>query len=182
MSQRISKARERAIVTSARLFRERGFDSVTVEDILIEANIARSSFYRFFNDKEDLLQHILNPVFDAMADQLEDIDLQHAESIMNAIADSYIAAWHHSGDALLLTASLGESIFPLVKKTHNRYAMGIYQAMDALSEVKLLRNDDAKLSALLLAQTGVKILQLCSTHAQFENVYRSTLRGMILKW
>ena len=54
--------------------------------------------------------------------------------------------------------------------------------MTKVNDARLLRNDDAPLAALMIAQTSVRILQVSQKHPEFENVFRNTLRGMTLKW
>jgi AcrR family transcriptional regulator len=44
-----------------RLFLERGIDSVSIDDITREANVAKGSFYRYFRDKEDLVRAAFEP-------------------------------------------------------------------------------------------------------------------------
>ncbi len=49
-----------AITAAAiKLFRERGFDRVSVNDICQEAGIARSSFYRAFSNKKEIIRYVL---------------------------------------------------------------------------------------------------------------------------
>jgi AcrR family transcriptional regulator len=52
---RRAKARQRILETAERLFSERGFDGVTVDDIAEEADIARRSFYHHFESKHEVM-------------------------------------------------------------------------------------------------------------------------------
>lgn len=49
-------------VAAVRLFRERGLDGVTVDDITREAGVAKGSFYRYFRDKPQLVEAVFAPV------------------------------------------------------------------------------------------------------------------------
>jgi len=180
--KRVADTKHRVCEVAARLFNSKNIDAVSVEAIVMEAGIARSTFYRFFDDKEDLLKKIIVPVFEQARQHLEALDPDSPEEIVNGIADSYLAVWRDQPDALVLTSGIGVKLFELVQTEHNEYADTIVRLMHTLNNARLLRNDEPRLSAVLLAQTAVRILQACTTHPQFENIYRNTLRGLLLKW
>ena len=59
MSEFNSKLAETITAAAIKLFRENGFDEVAVNDICQEAGIARSSFYRVFSNKKEIIRYVL---------------------------------------------------------------------------------------------------------------------------
>ena len=53
------------------LFTERGYDETTVEDICGVAGISRTSFFRYFRSKEDVLLHDFADLGDLLLESLE---------------------------------------------------------------------------------------------------------------
>jgi AcrR family transcriptional regulator len=48
----------------------RGYDTLTVRDIIEHANVGRSTFYEHFENKDDILRRSLRPVFGVLADAI----------------------------------------------------------------------------------------------------------------
>jgi AcrR family transcriptional regulator len=63
--------RTRALLHEAllRLIAQKGYESITVEDICAEANIGRSTFYAHYTGKEDLMRTGLRNLRHALADR-----------------------------------------------------------------------------------------------------------------
>jgi AcrR family transcriptional regulator len=182
ISRRIADTKARVCAVAAQKFNEESYAAVSVDQIVALAGIARSSFYRFFRDKDDLLRQIIDPVFDLAVQELDGIAVDQPESIVNGIADSYLQVWSRQRDGLILSMKIGATLFPLVQPSHDRYVAAILALMEQLHGARMLRHDDPRMAARLLALTTVSILQVCERHPQFQNVFRSTLRGLLLKW
>ena len=180
--RRVADSKRCVCQVAARQFNSSGYHAASIESIATEAGIARSTFYRFFRDKEDLLKQVVNPVFSQAREQLEALDLDKPEEIINGIANSHLEIWREQRDALIFSADIGLTLFPLVQPAHDAYANIICKLMRCVHEARMLRNDDPDLAAMMIARTTVRILQICEQHESFENVFHNTLRGMLLKW
>ncbi|MGE5135587.1 MAG: TetR/AcrR family transcriptional regulator [Gemmatimonadota bacterium] len=53
--QQREKTRDAVVATALRLFTERGYVAVRVEDIAAEAGISRATFYKYFSEREQIL-------------------------------------------------------------------------------------------------------------------------------
>jgi protoporphyrinogen oxidase/AcrR family transcriptional regulator len=52
------KKRDTVLETALQMFVERGFEQVSVDDIIARANISKGTFYHYFKSKEDILEEV----------------------------------------------------------------------------------------------------------------------------
>ena len=74
--RRVQKTRKLLQEALINLVAEKGYDSVTIQEILDDANVGRSTFYAHFQDKEQLLHSIL--------ERLDELFEQHKEQLLDA--------------------------------------------------------------------------------------------------
>jgi AcrR family transcriptional regulator len=70
-STRPQPARERLLATASRLFHERGFLAVGVDEIVAESGVAKMTLYRHFPSKDDLVVAYLKRADDEFCDWFE---------------------------------------------------------------------------------------------------------------
>ncbi|NHX22198.1 TetR/AcrR family transcriptional regulator, partial [Escherichia coli] len=56
---RVQKTHQALITSFSDLLQTKSFEQITVQDLCANANVRRSTFYRHFNDKYDLLNHVV---------------------------------------------------------------------------------------------------------------------------
>jgi len=78
------------LAAAGRLFRERGFESVTVAEIMKSAGLTHGGFYGYFNSKDDLIAQ-------ALADVLKNSELP---TELMALADRYLSPTHRDHFAI----------------------------------------------------------------------------------
>jgi AcrR family transcriptional regulator len=98
-----NRARARAEIADAalRLFLDRGFEGVTVDEIVSAAGVSRRTFFRYFDTKEDAL---LSDYPELNAQLSEALDSSEADNAMDAIRTGLhgMADWYiQRSDAVL---------------------------------------------------------------------------------
>ena len=76
VDRRVQKTRKLLQDALIELVAEKGYESVTIQEILDRANVGRSTFYVHFQDKDQLLHSIL--------DRLDELFKQHRKQLVDA--------------------------------------------------------------------------------------------------
>jgi AcrR family transcriptional regulator len=92
------EARQRILEAARRLLRERPFGSLNVRDLMNEAGLARTIFYRHFDALADLAPELLPDSGDPLADQVARLD--DVDAAVRAIVDGQIALYAEHGPLL----------------------------------------------------------------------------------
>lgn len=172
---------QRILAVSARLFLERGFEHVSVEEIATQAEVARSSFYRFFASREDVLAAIIRPIFERGIALMDEIAQRAPEQVMDGLLDVYVQLWNAGSDALRLSTRIGGRYFDPFRESHGTFRERLTRLVERVRPTGRLLNDHAEYSARLIARSAVPVLETYGADPRFEELFRRTMRGMLLK-
>ena len=172
--------RSRILTESATLFVAHGYENVSVEQIILAAGIARSSFYRFFANRDEVLAGIIRPVFAHGLAQLGTITASDARGVLHGIFDAYLALWAASPDALRLSIRTGGIYFELFRDLHTPFRERITALLRLVEPTGQLLNRSADYTARLLARTAVPVMEVYQRDPRFAVLFRSTMSGLLL--
>lgn len=181
VARRRDRMRRELLDVAARRFVEKGAENVAVEEIIEEAGIARSTFYSFFANKEQLIEDIARPFFELGIAKLQGLNECKTDELMEGILTIYLTLWRRDANALLLSQYMGGKYFPLVRDLHNRFVDQLSKLFERLEEADLLRNDSAGYTARLMSRTVVSTLRIYSDDPEFESLFKNTMHGQLLK-
>jgi AcrR family transcriptional regulator len=142
------------------LFLDRGIEAVTIDEVAREAGMAKGNFYRYFRDKADLVDAVIEPVAQATREAIQQCvrSLRRANGRADAVeayralGDSLVGALTLYPDALCLY--LQERRAPPTEARHavSNLANDLDEGVVLLSEIAvdrdLLTVSDPRLSAL----------------------------------
>ena len=177
---RQDRTRRLLLQKSAQLFIERGFENVSVEDILAATGIARSSFYRFFSNRESLLAELVRPVFRRGVAELKAITDESPRQIMVGIFEAYLVLWELNANALRVATRVGGVYFSLFEEDHAEFRSELVQLVRRVEPAGILLNGDADYSGRLIARVAVPILEVFSASADIRKLFIAAMAGLLL--
>lgn len=174
------KIRQTLVEESALLFGARGIDDVSVDEIIDQAGIDKSTFYTFFPSKNDLVAGILAPVFAGGSAALDSLDRADGEEIVEAIADIYLDLWTEYHAAFLMVSQIDAKYFGLVQSEHEMFASSLQKALSRISSPDDLRTKSPELARKIMAQCAIPLLKTYDGVPGFHDLFRSTIAALLL--
>jgi TetR/AcrR family transcriptional regulator, ethionamide resistance regulator len=101
-SNRVSSADARARILAAarRLLLERPFAELTVEQVMAEADLARTVFYRHYADLPQLAPELLPDADDPLIGQIERVERERPEAVVEAMVAALVDVYAKHGPLL----------------------------------------------------------------------------------
>ena len=172
------------------LFLARGIEAVTIDEVAREAGMAKGNFYRYFRDKADLVEAVIEPVAattrQALAechDQLSEVD-GHGEAVAAyaELGNRLVGALAMYPDAMCLylqerrapATTARQAISDLADDLDNR-AMALSQLA---ADQNLVVVSDPRVSALAVLG-AVEALALAAVRNQVQMDPVETTKGLI---
>jgi AcrR family transcriptional regulator len=127
------------------LFLERGIEAVTIDEVAREAGMAKGNFYRYFRDKADLVEAVIQPVASTTRAAVQECDekLREADG-----RDDAVAAYGQLGNKLVAALAMHPDAMCLYLQERRAPATTARQAISDLAT-------DLDRRALTLSQVAV---------------------------
>ena len=182
---KLSKEKQQKIIKSAKKeFARAPIENVSIKNIVEEADIARGSFYQYFESKEDLLIYILKENSEELNNKLRNKLKEINGNIFELyvfLYDSMIEEFTNNPDQELFRQifinlkSSDENVFDLVKKTKPQDIIEYYEQIDK-TKLNITNHEDLVIICdMLNAITRRAVIK------NFKNKSKEYCRKMFLK-
>jgi TetR/AcrR family transcriptional regulator, transcriptional repressor for nem operon len=182
-----AKRREQAVEHAARLFREHGFDGVTVKDVMAQLGLTSGGFYKQFESKEALAEEAVSGAFGQMIDLLDGIAADHEDdrsAARSALLDTYLSAEHRDNPgAGCPAAAWGVDVARGDDKELLRdgYHDGVSRYIDRLSLFESDDHGDEDRIMLLATLIGALTLARATRGTEFSDKVLETVRTRLAR-
>ena len=182
---KLPKEKQQKIIKSAKKeFARAPIENVSIKNIVEDADIARGSFYQYFESKEDLLIYILKENSEKLNTKLKDKVKETNGDIFRLyifLYDSMIEEFTNNPDQELFRQifinlkSSDENVFDLVKKTKPQDIIEYYEQIDK-TKLNITNHEDLVIICdMLNAITRRAVIK------NFKNESKEYCRKMFLK-
>ncbi len=151
------RSRSRIVTSAARLFRERGIEGASVNDVMKDAALTHGGFYRHFANKDALVDGALDAAFREIVAPLEaDLGKQPPETVGRRFRAFYLSDDHLANPGIgCPAAALSTDIARAPDATKRRFTAGLRAMLSALAATK--PGDDAARQAAAARELAMMV-------------------------
>jgi AcrR family transcriptional regulator len=172
------------------LFLERGIEAVTIDEVAREAGMAKGNFYRYFRDKADLVEAVIEPVSETTRTALEEChkklakvdNRDEAVSAYAELGNRLVGALAMHPDAMCLYLQERRAPATTARQSISDLAADLDARAVALSQLaadqRLVVVSDPQVSAVAVLG-AVEALALASVRNQVQMNPVETTKGLI---
>ena len=182
---KLSKEKQQKVINAAKKeFARAPIENVSIKNIVEEADIARGSFYQYFESKEDLLISIFRENSEKLNTKLKDKVKETNGDIFKLyifLYDSMIEEFTNNPDQELFKQifinlkSSDENVFDLVRKTKPQDIIEYYKQIDK-NNLKIENHED-----LVIICDMLNVITRRALIKNFKNKSKEDCRKMFLK-
>ena len=182
---KLSKEKQQKVINAAKKeFARAPIENVSIKNIVEDADIARGSFYQYFESKEDLLIYILRENSEKLNTKLKDKVKETNGDIFKLyifLYDSMIEEFTNNPDQELFKQifinlkSSDENVFDLVRKTKPQDIIEYYEQIDK-NNLKIENHED-----LVIICDMLNVITRRALIKNFKNKSKEDCRKMFLK-
>ncbi len=181
VARRRRRMRNALELAGARQFSSKGVAAVTVEDLIIEADISRATFYEFYSNKYSLLESILNPIFIIAIDSISSCASLPPKDALSGLFETYLLLWRKHREGLLLIPTVDPSSISNFREQHDALSGAILRLLTLAENNDLLRNGSAQYSLKIIARTAIPLLRVYDGHPAAGELFRDAMRALLVK-
>ncbi len=181
IARRRRRVRKALLTAGARQFASRGVARVSVEDLLDEADVSRATFYDIFSSKYNLLENILNPIFDTATAAISALGEDSARAGLTGILDTYLELWRTHREGLLLITAVDAATFRHFDDRHRALNDAIFAVLARAERANLLRNGSAEYSLKVIARTAIPLLKVYDEHPSGDALFANAMRALLMR-
>jgi TetR/AcrR family transcriptional regulator, transcriptional repressor for nem operon len=148
--EQVAEHRTRILAAAARLFRQRGFDDVTVAEVMKDAGLTHGAFYGYFPSKEALIAEAIGQALPQAPDKAT------PRRSAAEYADGYLSARHRDNRAnACLFSSLGTEAARGSADLRHRMTEAVRQRIDHLGADAIGKTPKEKRRAAIAAWSAM---------------------------
>ena len=181
IARRRRRVRKALLTAGARQFASKGVARVSVEDLLDEADVSRATFYAIFSSKYNLLENILNPIFDTATVAIGALDNESARAGLTGILDTYLELWRTHREGLLLITAVDAATFRHFEARHRALNDAIFAVLTRAERANLLRNGSAEYSLKVIARTAIPLLKVYDEHSSGDALFADAMKALLMR-